>query len=119
MPNLFVFDYIISIYQVTGMERTAIPEFVEAGYTYHHDCQQPFNLSLAPTLCGWGDIRKPGMGLCVEVISTASRMGRLGNARYQYHFKPGRHTITPASTAEPGNNPYPPHAAIFCRNVSA
>jgi hypothetical protein len=44
MPNLFVFDYIISIYQVTGMERTAIPEFVEAGYTYHHDCQQPFNL---------------------------------------------------------------------------
>jgi hypothetical protein len=50
MPNLFVFNYNISIYQVMGMGHTAIPELVEAGYTYYHDRQHPFDLPLALTL---------------------------------------------------------------------
>lgn len=52
MPNLFVFDYMISICRMIRVGHTAIPEFVEAGYSYYHDCQHPFNLPLA-YICAW------------------------------------------------------------------
>ena len=86
MPNLFVFDYIISICRIMRKGHTAIPEFVKSGYTYHHDSQQPFNLPLARTRSGnRGNVQRLRMGLCVEVIWTSGRWGTLRHASDQHH----------------------------------